>query len=979
MTSLVKMQTWLWLSLMAIAVTSQDALEDRCACSQGDEIDCICGPGYEIKGRKFNYVDIECEGTKLNCSTFPRIKFARNSTLSSFSIWKCGIEEPISCFLAKMDVKDVEKITLRSLRTPLRGVHFEGLQAPVALRMYDMDVQKEFPYDVIMALPKLRDFRLNSASVVLKSDGFKGPELRFLELSSDGIEQLPPSSFSGLEQLDYLGVWRNNITDFHIGSFQGLANLSRLCLDNNLASTLPVGVLSHTPQLVSFIMKNNPLTYLPDGLFHGLGRLENITISSKQTLKLDPYVFTNLTALRMLKLEWSHIEDLPKTLFQGSRSIQELSLKGNKIWHLHAELFRDQAKLYKLDLSKNNLTNITGDVFTPLKNLLNLDLSHNRIDVLTDYLFSGLPKLRILAIANNGLKQIDPKAFSGAPLHSLDLSSNRLTFESDQGYSNQYGSLESWCPFDTLTELMRLNLKHNSINFMCEYWKTVMTHLQILDLSYNNFTELTYADAIFVSDHLKVDLSHNHIEKIFMNPLLWSEVASTATVVLNYNPFICDCNLYPFMKVAKEYHDNFELTGSACAEPAALKGHELNGLSLDKFVCELDECSPKCTCIVRPAANKLEANCTEIHSKVFNVSEYYHDMVKAVKLDRAPVTLKHMPFENVAELDLSGLNLKEVPYEDLPKSVKFLNLSNNDLEYLPIDLLDRDMEFALSGNRITCDCSHRKYMYALVQNIPKIRDAKIIECQDGRLLSVIDATSLCDVWLASFIGTTLTVLGVFCIIFAAIIYKYSFEVKIYISKYLPCLLPEEKYDASKRYDVFISYAHQDEDFVRDLLLPKLEGNPHNFKICVHFRDWLAGETIPYNIAKSVEDSRRTVIILSENFLGSIWGLLEFRAAHVQAAREGRARVIIILLEDVTAKKNLDREIDAYLNTNTYLKWGEPWFWEKLVYALPRRGHIVNNSEERRLHSVAERLVKSGLDVQLSAGGQLINAAYIKDV
>lgn len=73
-------------------------------------------------------------------------------------------------------------------------------------------------------------------------------------------------------------------------------------------------------------------------------------------------------------------------------------------------------------------------------------------------------------------------------------------------------------------------------------------------------------------------------------------------------------------------------------------------------------------------------------------------------------------------------------------------------------------------------------------------------------------------------------------------------------------------------------------------ISELESGDRPFKVCFHHRDWMPGEFISRQIVNSVLDSRRTMVILSNNFMESVWGKLEFRTAHMQAINEGRARV-----------------------------------------------------------------------------------------
>ncbi|KAJ0184420.1 hypothetical protein K1T71_000843 [Dendrolimus kikuchii] len=951
---------------------------DQCVKITGNEMRYSCNGGeYEITGTPFQYVNIECQDSSLECSRFPRIVFARNSTLRNVSVARCALREPLACFLRRLHVADAERLLLRELRAPLAARLLDGLSATTALLLYDRgssSVQKSIPFAKIASLPHLKELRINRAQVTLAPDLLQGASaLKFLELSSDAIAALPPRSFAGLPSLESLSLWKNRIADVDNDTFAGLEKVRRLSLNQNRLRELRGAALSPLRGLEELSVEKNPLARLRDGFLEGLDLLVNVTISSSESMVLDPRAFADLKSLSNLVLEECQLQELPSTVFQGSKAIRTLMLKDNRLERLHPEVFRDQTEMVKLDLSKNRLANISGDLFLTLKKLEELDLSYNRLEFFPDALFSALSRLRVLAAAHNALRRVAATAFQGAPLRTLLLAHNRLSFAPPDDAPEYYGLVS--CPFNGLIALETLDLSHNLVDDVCEYWRLVMTRLRSLNLSHNRISGLLSPDFSFTGVHVTVDLSYNNISTIIPDPESFAPQNNLAKFILDHNPLTCDCQIYSFAKLAtsSEYSQYFSLESARCNAPAQLEGTALTQVSLDEFVCQV-KCPSVCNCTEVPNRGVVEAVCSEVGTEPSRLTD-----TVSLKFTREPKSLRNLPFKNVVEIDLNGLHSSEVDFENLPETVKVVNLSGNNLHYLPSDVLERNVSFALSNNPLFCDCWNQGHVAELQQHVGKIVDYAALRCEGGTLLGQVDVQRLCDVWKATVIGVSLTVFGVLCIMFAVLIYRYSFEVKIYVAKYLTCILPEEKYDASKKYDVFISYAHQDEDFVRDMLLPKLEAPPINLKTCIHSRDWIAGEMIPYNIAKSVEESRRTVIVLSENFLKSIWGLLEFRTAHVQATKEGRTRVVVILLEDVTNKEEMDKEIKAYLRTNTYIKWGEPWFWEKLAYALPKRGRIMDRGEEKRLQSIAQKLAKTGLDVQLNNDGKLVNAAFVKDL
>lgn len=221
----------------------------------------------------------------------------------------------------------------------------------------------------------------------------------------------------------------------------------------------------------------------------------------------------------------------------------------------------------------------------------------------------------------------------------------------------------------------------------------------------------------------------------------------------------------------------------------------------------------------------------------------------------------------------------------------------------------------------------------------QIKDFPLIKCSDGTLLNTKLDKNLCGTPPAVIVSSiTLALAGILLGILAALYYKYQQEIKVWMYAKGLCLwfITETEIDKDKIYDAFISFSHKDEDFVINKLLPELEEGPNPFKICLHLRDWTVGEFIPTQIIRSVQDSRRTLVVLSPNFIKSVWGIMEFRVAHKRALEEGRARVIIVLYGDIGPTDDLDPELKMYLSLNTYVKWGDPLFWSKIRYALPHR-------------------------------------------
>lgn len=97
-----------------------------------------------------------------------------------------------------------------------------------------------------------------------------------------------------------------------------------------------------------------------------------------------------------------------------------------------------------------------------------------------------------------------------------------------------------------------------------------------------------------------------------------------------------------------------------------------------------------------------------------------------------------------------------------------------------------------------------------------------------------------------------------------------------------------------KYDIFISYSHKDNEWVRNQLLPKLES--HGFSILIDFRDFKTGTFSVEEMQRGVIECRRILLVLSENYFESEWA--KFENVMAQSADPGSSqRKIIPVLKD----------------------------------------------------------------------------------
>ena len=145
-----------------------------------------------------------------------------------------------------------------------------------------------------------------------------------------------------------------------------------------------------------------------------------------------------------------------------------------------------------------------------------------------------------------------------------------------------------------------------------------------------------------------------------------------------------------------------------------------------------------------------------------------------------------------------------------------------------------------------------------------------------------------------------------------------------------------------RYDVFVSYAEENREWVHHELIPKAE-EEWGLRLCVHQRDFVPGKHIVDNICDCVADSERVLLVFSPYFARSEW--CQFELKYCQVCVMEREDVLVLVALQGVPSRDMTGTMLALMKTTTYIEWGEQQdaresFWGRLKLALEEPEEIV---------------------------------------
>ena len=100
------------------------------------------------------------------------------------------------------------------------------------------------------------------------------------------------------------------------------------------------------------------------------------------------------------------------------------------------------------------------------------------------------------------------------------------------------------------------------------------------------------------------------------------------------------------------------------------------------------------------------------------------------------------------------------------------------------------------------------------------------------------------------------------------------------------------------FDAYVCY-HFDKnnDFVMDIILPAFEENQDPpLKLCIHSQDFDPGVAIFENIRKAISQSNSAIIIMSQEFVNSLWCKKEFEQCFMENMNDPAFKLFLIMMQ-----------------------------------------------------------------------------------
>ncbi|XP_042368210.1 toll-like receptor 2 type-2 [Plectropomus leopardus] len=750
----------------------------------------------------------------------------------------------------------------------------------------------------------------------------------------------------------------NNITALTGDDLAGHARLRALSLHDNRVMMIHPSAFDSLWSLEELDLSDNQLTALNHTWFSKLGALQHLNLLNNPYSCLGSRPpFQSLLRLRRLSVGGPALEELKRGDLSGVTQLEELTVHANNLKRYDSGTLADIWPLGRVTLSLHSpfLSNVTlalavvTDVSYPETPLILEDI--HLIGNESVQPFRGAARRRVRKIFFNNLAVSDEAIVNllvvtdGVPLTCLSLDGVTLTGEGrwERARRTDHKSIDEFFIRNTVVLNVFKFVSFLELGFLLQYPRKVsvinsqvfvmpcptsrlLVNLQYLDLSDNLLTDLTLEESLCKGDGTLKDLRVLNVSRNALKSL--SLMSKQVTKLSKLTHLDIGRNGYSTMP-------------PSCSWPSTLRHLNISGAKLTTIT----PCLPATVEVLDLSNNNLK------------------DFL--------------LVLPNLRELYLYGNKILRLPHGWLFPNLQALIIQSNTLNMFDrSDLLSyKRLEDLRAGqNKFVCSCDFVNFFQSAIKGIGDMQLADGEEsyvCDSplylqGKLVGEVHlSVAVCHrvLFVSVSCGAALFVGILLCVLL------WRLHVFWYLKMMWSWLKAKHSSRRRRRrqgdgtdsegllsYDAFVSYSERDASWVENFLVPELEepredeedfANPRAIRpltLCLHKRDFLPGHWIVDNIISAMERSRRTVFVLSENFVQSDWCRYELDFSHFQLF-DGTAAgdVAILILLEPLSKDDIPKrfcKLRKLMSSTTYLEWPQEEertreFWRSLRKALRR--------------------------------------------
>lgn len=308
-------------------------------------------------------------------------------------------------------------------------------------------------------------------------------------------------------------------------------------------------------------------------------------------------------------------------------------------------------------------------------------------------------------------------------------------------------------------------------------------------------------------------------------------------------------------------------------------------------------------------------------------------------------------------------------------NLKVLRLDGNLLTAFPVWQLNNGIQLlSLAQNLWSCHCDFIAPFNDFLQtNMEKVIDYEDVQCvsedvmtpnkhqlcQEKQAISKEEAGDTQYELVAILIPTILVSAAVIILgLLAVCVFKkhiskwlYSKSSEVYESRYggggcsssLSAATATSTTCQANLFDLYISYAKTDADFVDHNLAPTLEHGPRaaTYRLCLHHRDFPSlqyGESVNDTVTLAAESSAKILIVLSKAYLAHEWPLV--KSAILNHLQKTEDRLILLSIDDISDSELILAAPELLKHVQNTVKWGSSGFISKLRFFLPEPVHAT---------------------------------------